>query len=108
MTAARSTAPVTARVAARPASRACSTDQQTSGRPRNGARSLWPPDGATYLVPPPAHKTTAPVFIAPGALRVGPSLWRSGPGRRSTSISTSDGQGHGRGTGDVFGANGYA
>src|SRR4051812_41292712 len=44
-------------VSSRPAPSACSTAQLTTGRPRNGARSLW--TGPANRDPPPAASTTA-------------------------------------------------
>src|SRR5579859_4119873 len=75
--AAKSTAPVTTQVRACWAAAACSRAHATSGRPRHGARSLWP--APLKRLPPPAARTTAPVVTA------GPPL---GLGRRRTERGT--------------------
>src|SRR3954454_31479 len=54
-------------VSSRPAASACSTAQVTTGRPRNGARSLW--TGPSNRDPPPAASMTAADVTAPS--RVG-------------------------------------
>ncbi len=47
----------------RPASRTLSNAHDTRGRPLKGASNLCSPDGATYRLPPPAHRRTAPVLV---------------------------------------------